>query len=281
MKTVLITGATSGIGKVTARTLAKKDYQIVIVGRNKEKTEQCVEEIKKESANPHINYLLADLSDLEDARRIANEFNDKFEHLHLLINNAGCVYQKRELTKDGFEKTMATNHLSHFIITNILLDKIKNSVPARIVNVSSGSHFDGRWNPDNIHMEKGYKTMRAYGNSKLYNILFTKYLAEQLKNSQVTVNCLHPGVVRTNIGAKNTGLLIKIFWKSFTTLRGISEEEGAKTTLYLATSPEVENVTGKYFDKCKEKASSEISNSFAAAEELWKMSLEMTNLRPG
>lgn len=278
MKTVLITGATAGIGKVTARELAKQDYEIVIVGRDKRKTERCVAEIKKETGNEHIDYLLGDLSVLEDARRIANEFDKKYEHLHLLINNAGAVYQKRELTKEGFEKTMATNHLSHFIITNILLDKIKKTAPARIINVSSGSHFNGRWNPENIHMETGYKTMRSYGNSKLYNVLFTKYLAEQLKNDNITVNCLHPGVVKTSIGNKNTGLLIKIFWNGFTAFKGISEEEGAKTTLYLATSKEVENITGKYFDKCKEKTSSEISNNVEAAEKLWKMSKEMTGI---
>lgn len=278
MKTVLITGATAGIGKVTARELAKQDYEVVIVGRDKRKTERCVAEIIQETGNSNIDYLLGDLSVLDDARRIANEFDKKYEHLHLLINNAGAVYQKRELTKEGYEKTMATNHLAHFIITNMLLDKIKKSAPARIINVSSGSHFNGRWNPDNIHMETGYKTMRAYGNSKLYNVLFTKYLAEQLKNSGVTVNCLHPGVVKTSIGNKNTGLLIKIFWNSFTALRGISEEEGAKTTLYLATSKEVENVTGKYFDKCKEKKSSDISNNFEFAKKLWEMSKEMTGI---
>ncbi len=278
MKTVLITGATAGIGKVTARTLAKQNYRIVIVGRNKEKTAQCVEEIKTESANPHIHCLVGDLSVLDDARRIAKEFNEQYEDLHLLINNAGGVYEKRQLTVEGFEKTMATNHLSHFIITNMLLDKIKKSAPARIINVSSGSHFNGRWNPDDIHMSKRYRTMWAYGNSKLYNVLFTKYLAEHLKNDKVTVNCLHPGVVRTNIGNKNTGLLIKIFWKTFSGIRGISEEAGAKTTLYLVTSPEVENITGKYFDKCKEVPSSKISNDFNAAETLWKMSKEMTKI---
>ncbi len=278
MKTALITGATAGIGKVTARALAKQNYQVVIVGRNKEKAEQCVEEIKKESANPHIEYLLGDLSVMNDARRIGKEFNDKYEHLHLLINNAGGVYQQRELTEEGFEKTLTTNHLSHFIITNILLDKIKNSAPARIVNVSSMSHYEGRWNPEDIHLAKKYFVMWAYGNSKLYNVLFTKYLAEQLKNSNITVNSLHPGVVKTQIGNKNTKWWGGFAWKLFTVFKGISEEEGAKTTLYLATSPEVENITGKYFDKCKEKEPSKIANDSKAAEELWKMSLEMAKM---
>lgn len=278
MKTVLITGATSGIGKVTARKLAKQDFEIVIVGRSNGKTKQLVDEIKKESANPHIHYLIGDLSNLDDARRVAKEFNEKFEHLHILINNAGCVYQKRELTKEGYEKTMATNHLSHFVITNLLLDKIKKSATARIINVASIAHKDGRWKPEDIHFEKKYTTLRAYSNSKLHNILFTKYLAEQLKNDGVTVNCLHPGVVRTKIGNKNTNKLLGFLWGAFAGIRGISEEKGAETTLFLATSPEVEKITGKYFDKCKEVPSSEISNNFEAAELLWKMSKEMTKM---
>lgn len=277
-KTALITGATSGIGKVTAKKLAFKNYKIVIVGRNKEKTEECVAEIKRDTSNPYVEYLLGDLSVMDDARRIAKEFDDKYEHLHLLINNAGCVYYKRQETVEGFEKTMATNHLSHFIITNMLLDKIKKSTPARIVVVSSDSHLPGRWNPEDIHMTQKYKVLWAYENSKLYNVLFTKYLAEQLKNDQVTVNCLHPGVVQTKIGGKNTNLVGGIFWNLYSKIWGISEEKGALTSLYLATSPEVENVTGKYFAKSKEAPSSKISNDYGIAEKLWKMSLEMAKL---
>jgi retinol dehydrogenase 12 len=278
MKTALITGATAGIGKVTATTLARQNYHVVIHGRNEEKTIQVVEEIKKETGNPHIDYLLGDLSIMEDARRVAKEFNDKYEHLHLLINNAGCVYYKRQDTAEGFEKTMATNHLSHFIITNMLLDKIKKSKPARIVVVSSDSHLPGRWNPDDIHLKNKYKVLWAYENSKLYNVLFTKHLAEQLKNDQVTVNCLHPGVVQTKIGGKNTNMIGGIFWSLYAKVCGISEEKGAQTTLYLATSPEVENVTGKYFAKSKQATSSKISNDFSIAEDLWKMSKEMVKL---
>jgi len=277
-KTALITGATAGIGKVTAKKLAFKNYKIVIVGRNKEKTEECVAEIKRDTTNPHIEYLLGDLSVMDDARRVANEFNDKYEHLHLLINNAGGVYQSRELTSEGFEKTMATNHLSHFILTNILLDKIKKSGPARIVNVSSMSHYQGRWNPKDINMAKKYFVLWAYGNSKLYNVLFTKQLAKDLKDSNITANCLHPGVVKTKIGSKNTKWWGAAAWSLLTAFKGISEEEGAKTSLYLATSPEVEGVNGKYFDKCKEKQSSDISNDPKVAEELWKMSLEMAKI---
>lgn len=275
MKTVLITGGTAGIGKVTATSLAQQNYHVVIVGRNAEKTAAVVEEIKTNTNNPNIEYLLGDLSVMEDARRIGKEFNEKFEHLHILINNAGGVYQKRELTTEGYEKTFATNHLSHFILTNLLLDKIKKSAPARIINVSSMSHYQGRWNPEDIHLEKKYFVMWAYSNSKLYNVLFTKYLAEQLKNDGVTVNALHPGVVKTQIGGKNTQWWGAAAWNLLTFFKGISEEEGAKTSLYLATSPEVENITGKYFDKCKEKEPSAIANDKNAAEELWKLSLQM------
>lgn len=277
-KTALITGATAGIGKVTAKKLAFKNYKIVIVGRNKEKTEECVAEIKRDSSNPHIEYLLGDLSIMDDARRIGNEFNEKYEHLHLLINNAGGVYQTRELTEEGYEKTMATNHLSHFILTNILLEKIKRSSPARIINVSSMSHYQGRWNPEDIHHAKKYFVMWAYSNSKLYNVLFTKHLAHLLEGTNVTVNCLHPGVVKTKIGSKNTKWWGAAAWNMLTLFKGISEEDGAKTTLYLATSEDVNNVTGKYFDKCKEKDPSEISKDPKAAEELWKVSLEMAKM---
>lgn len=275
MKTVLITGGTAGIGKVTATTLAQQNYHVVIVGRNAEKTAAVVEEIKTNTNNPNIEYLLGDLSIMEDARKIGREFNEKFEHLHILINNAGGVYQKRELTDEGYEKTFATNHLSHFILTNLLLDKIKKSAPARIINVSSMSHYQGRWNPEDIHLEKKYFVMWAYSNSKLYNVLFTKYLAELLKNDGVTVNALHPGVVKTKIGGKNTQWWGAAAWNLLTFFKGISEEEGAKTSLYLATSPEVENITGKYFDKCKEKEPSAIANDRKAAEELWKLSLQI------
>jgi len=275
MKTVLITGGTAGIGKVTATTLAKQNYHVVIVGRNAEKTAAVVEEIKSETANQHVEYLLGDLSVMEDARKVGNEFNAKYEHLHILINNAGGVFQKRELTAEGYEKTFATNHLSHFILTHLLLDKIKKSAPARIINVSSMSHYQGRWNPDDIHLEKKYFVMWAYSNSKLYNVLFTKYLAEQLKNDGVTVNALHPGVVKTKIGGKNTKWWGEAMWNLFTLFKGISEEDGAKTSLYLATSSEVENITGKYFDKCKEKEPAAIANDKKAAEELWKLSLQL------
>jgi NAD(P)-dependent dehydrogenase (short-subunit alcohol dehydrogenase family) len=278
MKTALITGATAGIGKVTAMALARLNYQIVIVGRNAEKTQQCVEEIKKETANPHIHYLLGDLSNLDDARRIAQEFDQQYENLHLLINNAGCVYYKRQETKEGYEKTLVTNHLSHFLITNLLLDKIKKSSPARIINVSSDSHLGGKWNPDDIHLTKKYKVLWAYGNSKLYNVLFTRYLANQLKDAGVTVNCLHPGVVQTKIGTKNTNLVGGVFWNLYAAIFGISEEKGAQTTIYLATSPEVDRVTGKYFVKCKEAPSSPISNDPKVAEDLWKLSKKMVNL---
>lgn len=183
-----------------------------------------------------------------------------------------------ELGTTGYEKTLVTNHLSHFLITNLLLDKIKKSSPARIINVSSDSHLGGKWNPEDIHLTKKYKVLWAYGNSKLYNVLFTKYLANLLKDTRVTVNCLHPRVVQTKIGTKNTNLVGGVFWNLYAAIVGISEEKGAQTTIYLATSPEVEQVTGKYFVKCKETPSSPISNDPKVAEDLWNMSMKMVNL---
>jgi len=278
MKTVFITGATAGIGKVTARELARQDFHVIIHGRDAKKTQDCVEELKKETRNTKIDFLVGDLSNLEDARRIAKEYKERFTALDILINNAGGVYQKRELTPEGYEKTLVTNHLSHFIITNQLLDLLKRSAPSRIINVASISHFQGKWNPGDINFSKGYGVLKAYSNSKLYNVLFTKYLSELVKQDGITVNCLHPGVVKTKIGHKNTSWLGGILWGSFTTFKGISEEEGAKTTLFLATSPEGGKITGKYFDKSKEVSSSQISNDKKVAEDLWNLSKQMTNL---
>lgn len=276
MKTALITGATSGIGKITAREIAQQGYKTILHGRNEEKAKKCVEELKNITGNNEISYVIADFAELDSTRKMCEILNSSISSLHLLVNNAGGVYYQRELTKEGFEKTLVNNHLSPFLLTYSLLDKIIDSAPARIVNVASGAHFSGRWNPNDIHLEKKYQVFWAYGNTKLYNILFTRYLAREIKSKNVTVNCLHPGIVRTKIGNKNTPGILGLGWNLLAFLRGISEEKGAETSIYLATSPEVEHITGEYFDKCKIAPSSNISNNFEAAELLWKMSMEMT-----
>ena len=198
-KVCLITGGTSGIGKSTAHELARMGATVVIVGRNAQKTSQVVEEIRAASGNNTVDSLLADLSSQQEVRRLANEFESKYSHLHVLLNNAGAVFMRRQLSVDGIEMTFALDHLACFLLTNLLLDKIKASAPARIINVSSGAHTSGKIEFDNLQGERDYSP-RAYDNSKLANILFTMELARRLEGTGVTVNALHPGFAATGFG---------------------------------------------------------------------------------
>src|SRR5215207_6225037 len=206
-KIILITGATNGIGKAAALELAKQGNTVVIVGRNPAKTQATVEEIKQQSGNSAVEGLIADLSSLADVRRLADEFRQRHSRLDVLINNAGALFAERELTVDGYEMTFAVNHLAYFLLTNLLLDLLKASAPARIVNVASDAHKGMKINFDDLQLEKNYGGMMgpAYGQSKLANILFTYELARRLAGTGVTVNALHPGLVRTgfagNMGA--------------------------------------------------------------------------------
>ncbi|MFZ6019169.1 MAG: SDR family NAD(P)-dependent oxidoreductase, partial [Chloroflexota bacterium] len=206
-KKVLITGGTDGIGKVTALELAKRGAHVIIIGRNPQKTEQTVREIREQSDNPRVDFLIADLSEQEQVRRVAAEYRHRYDQLHVLINNAGAFFAKRELTADGLEKTFALNHLAYFLLTHLLLDLLTKSAPARIINVSSAAHFGGKINFDDLNAEKSYSGWGAYSNSKLMNVLFTYELARRLQGSGVTVNCLHPGFVATQFGKNNGGLI--------------------------------------------------------------------------
>ena len=205
-KICLITGGTNGIGKSTAQALAQMGATVVIVGRNAPKTAQVVEEIRAASGNNNVDSLLADLSSQQEVRRLADEFKSKYSHLHVLLNNAGGVFMQRQLSVDGIEMTFALNHLAYFLLTNLLLDTIKASAPARIINVSSDAHTSGKIEFDNLQGERRYSP-GAYGNSKLANILFTMELARRLEGTGVTVNALHPGFVATGF-AKNNGQII-------------------------------------------------------------------------
>ncbi len=277
-KKILITGGTDGIGKVTALELAKQGAHVILVGRNPQKTEQTVHEIREQSNNPKVDFLLADLSEQEQVRRVAAEYRHRYDHLHVLINNAGAFFARRELTSDGLEKTFALNHLAYFLLTNLLLDVLIKSAPARIINVSSAAHFGGRINFDDLNAEKGYNGWGAYSTSKLMNVLFTYELARRLKDSDVTVNCLHPGFVATQFG-KNNGGLIGLGLGLVQRLGAISPEQGAETTLYLATSAEVDGVTGKYFDQKRSVESSRLSQDEETARRLWEISLQLTGLK--
>jgi NAD(P)-dependent dehydrogenase (short-subunit alcohol dehydrogenase family) len=272
----LITGATSGIGYETARGLAKTGAQVVIAGRDERKCRQSVETIRKESSNPQIEYLLADLSSQAQVRRLASEFKERFDRLDVLVNNAGAFFLRREESVDGIEMTFALNHLAYFLLTNLLLDTMRASAPARIVNVSSNAHLGFEMNFDDLQARRGYNSWRAYGQSKLANLLFTYELARRLGGSGVSVNALHPGFIATGIG-KNNGWIARLaMW--LVDFGARKPQEGAQTALYLATSPEVEGVTGKYFIDCHEVSSSPASYDRQAAGRLWQISEEMTGL---
>ena len=278
-KVCLITGGTSGIGKSTAHELARMGATVVIVGRNAQKTSQVVEEIRAASGNDTVDSLLADLSSRREVRRLANEFKSKYSHLHVLLNNAGAVFMRRQLSVDGIEMTFALDHLACFLLTNLLLDKIKASAPARIINVSSGAHTSGKIEFDNLQGERNYSS-RAYGNSKLATILFTMELARRLEGTGVTVNALHPGFVSTGFGKNNPGFLMKII-RAVVPLIARSPAKGAETSIYLASSPEVQSITGKYFVDCKVTQPAPQATDSAVAKKLWDTSAEMVHLVDG
>lgn len=280
MKHVLITGATAGIGKVTARELAKQNYSLTIVGRSEEKTKAAVEELKSETKNNNIDFLIGDMCDLDSVQKLSDDFLSKHNHLYMLINNAGAVFMKHELTKDGYEKTFVNNHLGQYLLTKNLLPMIKNNSEGRIINVASIAHFDGRPNFDDIHFKRGkYHVLKSYSNSKLYNILHANYLAQELQGTGITANSLHPGVVKTKIGNKNTNAIGGFLWQLFTVFKGISEEDGAKTTLHVATHDEGKNVTGEYFDKSKIVKPSEHALNPSNSKKLIEISEDLLNKR--
>jgi retinol dehydrogenase-12 len=270
-KIVLVTGATNGIGKVAALELAKKGAVVTIVGRNAGKTAATAAEISKVSGNPTVEFLLADLSVMAQVRRLAGEFRQNHDRLDVLVNNAGAYFTQRQLSADGYEMTFALNHLSYFLLTDLLLDLLKASASARIVNVSSGAHNLGPLDFNDLMTEDyGMAGFKAYGRSKLANVMFTYELARRLEGSGVTVNALHPGGVNTGFGKNNAGLVqlaMKIFGRF-----SLTPEQGAQTTIYLASAPEVAGITGKYFDKCKAVPSSEASYDQAAQRKLWEIS---------
>ena len=278
-KICLVTGGTNGIGKATAQALAQMGTTVVIVGRNARKTSQVVDEIRAASGNKNVDSVLADLSSQQEVRRLANEFRSKYSHLHVLLNNAGGFFMKRQLSVDGIEMTFALNHLASFLLTNLLLDTIKASAPARIINVSSDAHTSGRIEFDNLQGERAFSP-RAYGNSKLANILFTIELARRLEGSGVTVNALHPGLVATGF-AKNNGRVIAGLISLFMPLVARSPAQGAETSIYLASSPSVEEITGKYFQDSHVVTPAPQANDMAVARKLWDVSAEMVHLSDG
>lgn len=277
-KIVLITGATSGLGKVAALELAKKGATVVLVGRDATKTQMTARDIGEHSSNSRVGGLVAELSSMAEVRRLANEFRARYSRLDVLINNVGAIFARRQFTVDGYERTFALNHLGQFLLTNVLLDVLKASAPSRIVNVSSGSHEGARIDFNDLQGRHHYGIGggRAYGQSKLANIMFTYELARRLAGTQMTANALHPGTVATTFGENNGGLMrlaMKLVHRW-----AISPEEGAETIIYLASSPEVEGMTGLYWEKRRPIKSSPSSYDESAQKRLWDVSAKLTGL---
>lgn len=276
-KICLVTGANSGIGKETALGLAQRGATVVMVCRNSHKGEVARKEIQEGSGNSLVDLFIADLSAQQSIRQLVRDFQQKYTQLHVLVNNAGGVFPRGTISPDGIEMTLAVNHLASFLLTNLLLDTIKASAPVRIVNVSSEAHFNSFIDFDDLQGKRKYGIMRAYSQSKLANVLFTYALVRRLEGTGVTVNCLHPGVVATNIW---TSVLPS--WLHFlgiiSHLFGIPAEQGALTSIYLASSPEAEGVTGKYFDKCQAVPSAKISYDQEIQERLWTISETLTQM---
>ncbi|MAL18544.1 MAG: retinol dehydrogenase [Balneola sp.] len=275
-KLCVITGANSGIGFETTKALAKQGAYIVMVCRNEDKAEAARQQIIDETSNPGIEIVLCDFAIQSEIRTAAEHIKKNYEKIDVLINNHGFVAAEREETVDGLEKTFAVNHIGYFLFTNLLLDHIKASDYARIVSVASEAHKTGEFNPENIQLSEGFSPMKAYGNSKLFNILFTKELAHRLTETHVTANCLHPGVVASNFAQSGSWLLRTFF--TIGKLFMVSPKKGAQTSIYLATSDDVENVNGAYFKNEKAATPSKTARDADAAAELWKMSEKLCGM---
>jgi len=272
-KRVLVTGATTGIGRVTAVELGRMGAEVVIVARDKDKAEATLAELREAGAPP-AHALMADLSLMSSVRALAEEVRAKFDRIDVLVNNAGAIFGSRALTEEGFERTFALNHLSYFLLSNLLLDRIPRG--GRIVNVSSDAHRPARVNFDDLQLERRYTAFGAYCLSKLMNLLFTYELARRVAPRGITVTAAHPGPVASNFGRSNRGVFGFLF-----ALAGpfmLTPEKGARTQIWLASSPDVEGVTGKYFAKCKERKPAPRALDEATQHRLWDVTAGLVGL---
>ncbi|WP_435008357.1 SDR family oxidoreductase [Tundrisphaera lichenicola] len=279
-KTCLVTGATAGIGRIAARELARRGASVVVIGRSPERCKSTVESIRRETGNPDVESLVADLSAQAEVRRLAEEVQARYPRIDVLLNNAGAMFSKRRESVDGIEMTFALNHLGYFLLTNLLLDPLKEGAPARVVNVASEAHrMVSKVDFDDPQGRKKYGGWHAYGQSKFANILFTYELARRLSGTGVTANALHPGFVASNFTEGNGAM--GWMMRRFASLFAITPDEGAKTSIHLASSPQATGVTGKYFAKEKPIPSSKPTHDEAAARRLWELSEELTGMKVG
>jgi retinol dehydrogenase-14 len=273
-KVVMVTGATGGIGKATAIGLATMGARVGITGRDPIRAEQAAADIRIASGNPAVDAFAADLSSQAEVRRLAGAVLDAYPRLDVLVNNVGGFWAHRHPTADGLEHTFALNHLAPFLLTNLLLDRLKASAPARVVTVSSGAQSAGRIDFDDLQGARSYSGQRAYSQSKLANILFTNELARRLQGTRVTANSVHPGVVRTNFGSEDQAAFFRIisplvrpFLKTPT--------QGAGTPIYLASSPDVEGITGQFFANRKPKTANKAAGDVDVTARLWRVSADL------
>jgi len=272
-KIALVTGATAGIGLITAEALAKMGATVVIVSRSEEKCRNVVAQIQANTGNARVEYIAGDLSVMAQVRTVAAEFLRRYDRLHILVNNAGAFMNSRQLTADGFELTFALNHLNYFYLTQLLQDTLIASAPARIVNVSSDAHRGGKIDFDDLMSEKGYSGFGVYSMTKLANVIFTNELARRLEGTGVTANSLHPGFVATNFGKNNGGIVGLLM--PVVQMFAISPEKGAETTIHLASSPAVEGITGKYFTKKMPVEPARAALDVASQRRLWEISQKL------
>jgi NAD(P)-dependent dehydrogenase (short-subunit alcohol dehydrogenase family) len=277
-KTVVVTGGTSGIGEVAAVRLAEQGARIVLIARDPSRAAATLSKLK--TANAAVTHAAhyGNLSSLAEVKRVAGAVAASEPRIDVFVNNAGAVFLSRKTSVDGLEMTFATNHMAYFVVTNVLLDRLKATPGARIVSTASDAHRSGKLDFDDLQSEKSYSSFRVYGTSKLCNILFTRELARRLDGVDTTANCLHPGFVGTRFGQNNASNVFTKVLRSAIMSFGISPEDGAKTIIHLASSPDVASISGEYFYKCKIAEPTDAARNDADAKRLWDVSAKIAGI---